>query len=177
MKSVSDKARRIIRDKRIQITAVDFLYIKAIVKSSHGTYAVQLMRDGRFNCQCENYIHTDSTVECSHILAVKMHPIYRDWFPYKFDGSKIREIKNLKDKIPRFLLDPVDLEENKSVDERLIRIIDECNKSDIDKFILRQKWIYGKKYKEIVELAKNEMNTEISEWYVSKTAKIDPREW
>jgi hypothetical protein len=175
--SVSDKARKIVKDRRIRILGIDFLFIKAVVTSDHGTYRVELKRDGRFNCECDNFIYTDSTVECSHVLAIKMHPLYMDWFPNKSVSGEIKELPNIKKLLPIFTLIPRELGKNRPIDERLIRIIEESDKTDLDKFMLKKKWINRLTYQEIVDVVKSELDVDVSKWYVSKTVKVDPREW
>lgn len=178
MKSVSDKARKIIRNKRIRITEVKYPKIKAVVQGDHGTYKTEIFRDGRFNCQCEGFIYTKTRgAECSHILAIKMHPAYAKWYPMKIVNEDVIIDENLKSIMPKFDLEPRDLEENRKISEDLINAIEEAAElSEMDKFILRKRWIDMKTYDEIIKSVKSTFNTDVSRRYITNIARKDPRE-
>ena len=175
--SVSDKARKIIMDSRIRFTTLEFRVIKAIIKGEHGSYKAEIFRDGRFNCECENFLHTDSTVECSHVLAMKMHPKYKEWFPYVLIDDDIVEKSVLRASMPNFSTISINLNKPQPTDEKLLRLIEgNKNLDELTKFMLIKKWVEGMKYKQIKEAVYEELDTEVSEWYVKKTVKIDLRE-
>lgn len=176
--SISDKARRIIKNSRIRFITIDFRVIKAKVQGEHGVYTTEILRDGRFNCECENFLKTDSTVECSHVLAMKMHPQYKEWFPYVLSNEDIIEKAVLKASMPTFKLNPFNLNKPQPIDERLLNLIENSRELDeLTKFMLIKKWIEHLKPKEIKRAVYNELDTDVSEWYIKKTVRIDPREY
>lgn len=178
--AVSDKARKIIREGKIHIRKRDITYekIKATIEGSHDTYHTEIFRDGRFNCGCEAFIYTKKRgVECSHILAIKMHPVYRDWYPCKLTDGGIFVDKRLRRSMPIYRLMPKDLDDNPHIDEGLVNIIESSDKDETEKFILWKRWIERESYNDIVESVKNELNIEVSKGEVKRISKEDPREW
>lgn len=176
--SISDKARKIIKDGRIKLNTLEFRIIRATVQGEHGVYKVEVFRDGRFNCECENFLHTDSTVECSHVLALKMHPKYREWFPYVLIQNEVVEKTLLKATMPKFNLNPLNLRKIRPIDEKLVRLIENSPElDDLTKFMLRKRWVEKMSYKQIKDAVYEELDTDVSEWFVKKTVKPDPREY
>lgn len=180
MVSVSDKARYLIKNNRVEITHLAYHTFQGNVVSEHGTYTVEILRDGRFNCGCDNFSYTDSNVECSHVLALKMHPKYRDWWPLKMtsDPQVLEFDLSLKSRIPLFNLEPRELQ---PVHFRTGRIIDPDKArafaeegDNITKFIRKLRFVDNKTYGEIREEIKKQFGLEVSQGYVYRRITNNP---
>jgi hypothetical protein len=178
MTSVSDKARLLIKQGRVEILDASYHHLKAMVKGEHGKYQVEVMRDGRFNCGCDNFIYTDSTVECSHVLAVKMHQYYRDWWPLrKIDGSGTLEMNaTLRESMPLFHLESkeiIPIRPRPIIDpEKAREFIDDGD--DITKYVRKLRFVDNKTYEEIIEEVRKKFGLEVSQGYVYRRVTSNP---
>jgi len=78
--SLQEKAIRLIKNDHVMVISSDYFRILAKVQGDSGSYRVEVTRGMRFNCECNYFTHSDGTIECAHILAVKFMPIHDGWF-------------------------------------------------------------------------------------------------
>lgn len=82
---VESKAKMLLTTKRVTIVAVKPTYIFARVQGSKpDPYRTTVFKNGKWDCECEYFQKgiTDGNLrawECSHALAVKLSPIYKEW--------------------------------------------------------------------------------------------------
>jgi hypothetical protein len=173
MVNVSDKARYILRRGRVEILAKPYQHMRARVGGEHGVYFVEIFRDGRFNCQCENFTY-DNGIECSHALAVKMHPDYRDWWALRRIGEQIILDEAFKAEIPKFRLEPLKIPPARTVTGGGRRPPIEGDEET--KFVRRLRFEEGKTYSEIIRALEEEYGLRVSRGYVYRRLYSDLEE-
>lgn len=95
---LQDKALRLIKEDRVMVLNSDYFRIIAKVQGDSGIYRVEVQRGMKFNCECNWFTHSDGTIECAHILAVKLLPLHATWFNMEMDveTKKIRYKKDME---------------------------------------------------------------------------------
>jgi hypothetical protein len=74
-------------------------------------------------------------------------------------------------------LQPKNLEKNIPINENLVEIIEQSDKTEMKKYMLFRRWIERDTYEDIIAAVDREFNVEISRRQVRKITKKDPREW
>jgi hypothetical protein len=163
MGSVSDKARFYLRQGRVEVLSKPYQHLLARVAGGHGIYEVEIFRDGRFSCQCENFTY-DNGIECSHVLAAKMHPEYREWWSLRRIGEAIVQDEALKAEIPEFRLEPLKVPPASSVKPRGDRPPVEGDEET--RLIRKLRFEEGRTYAEIIEALEERLGLEVSRGYI-----------
>lgn len=101
-----DKARRLMRKRKVIVTKVNYNLIRAKVEGDTDIYECHFFRDGRYNCGCECCIRTGGNVICSHLLALTLHPIYRVWYPITLINGEAVIDEEAKEHMLDFSLPP-----------------------------------------------------------------------
>jgi hypothetical protein len=173
MRSVSDKARWIIKNGRVKILDMGYHRIKAQIIGDHGTYKTEVMRDGRFNCGCENFLYGGSIIECSHILALKMHPQYREWWPLEERDGELKINAAVKSNMPHFKLDPIEIPVLRSA--RVMggeHLIDEGD--EVTRFVRKLRFADNKTYDEIIQSIKERYGMDVSPGFIYRRVTEHP---
>ena len=100
--SLQAKAIQLIMEDKIKPSFSNYFRIVTIVEGDTGTYRTEVTRGLKFNCECNYFTHSDGTIECAHILAVKLLEIHDVWFNMKLDQEtkKITFEKDVEKIIP-----------------------------------------------------------------------------
>lgn len=178
--SVADKAKRLLSEGKVNIFKTTYARMRAIIKGDHGSYRVEVLRDGRFNCECNNYVYTDSTVECSHVLAIKMHPMYRSWWPYTVVNGELVKNDAVESEMPIF--STAILEANKhpskhfsTISEEEFNEVERGGANDITHFIRKCRFVDGMTYEQIVHSVLDVFGVEVSKTFIADRVKKEPK--
>jgi len=118
-------------------------------------------------------------VECSHILSVKMHIYYRDWWPLvrsDDDSEAIVLNAGLRESMPIFHLESKEIHSVRPravIDgERARAFIDDGD--EITKFVRKLRFVDNKTYGEIIEEVSREFGIAVSQGYVYRRITDNP---